>query len=300
MGCISCGPVIYAVYNLKYCIISSMWNIRMRASKKAGKRLKENPGASDSRIEIHISGAEGICEESEIPGKMSEYALRALRHMKGKPESIIISAKEIKQQIRQIRSLAVTTLACRSPRDARNLIRKFLLACGISDAAIETAFDVTKGARTMRGAALVLSRSGKRMEPDMERGIRASRLGISKSAEKVLSQRLAKEGLDNPAVKEALILASKVASCEDIIAEFCISDDPEYTTGYVSSRRFGYLRIPHIKNRRGKEGGRVFFLREDADVDFVAGYLEKTPVMITRLSPIHGIRRADEFIDNID
>jgi 6-carboxyhexanoate--CoA ligase len=274
-----------------------MWNVRMRASKKKGKRLK-GPNTSNGRI--HISGAEGIYKEDDIQEIFSEYAARALRHLKGKPDSITISAEEINEKILTIRSLGVTTVRCGSTREARDMVQRILLFCEISSEAVNTAFEVTNCPLTMRGAALVLSGSGKRMEPDMERGIRASRLGISKSAEKMLSQRLAREGLDNQAVKEALILASKVAACRDVIAEFCISDDPEYTTGYVSSRRFGYLRIPHIKDKKSEQGGRVFFLREDADVGSVAEYLEKTPVMINRLSFFHGIRTIDEIINNIN
>ena len=52
-------------------------------------------------------------------------------------------------------------------------------------------------------------------------------------------------------VKEALMLASKAASWPDVIAEVCISDDPDYTTGYIASKELGYLRIPNIKRERG-------------------------------------------------
>jgi 6-carboxyhexanoate--CoA ligase len=272
----------------------------MRASKASGKRMKKMQGDSARPPKSHISGAEGICGENEIPKIVTEYAIRALRHLKGKPDSIVISAEEIKQPILNIRSLDVTTVLCRSEIEARRLIRKFLLACGISDPAIKTAFTVAKGSQTMRGAALVLAGSGRRMEPDMERGIRASRLGISKSAGKMLSKYLKQERLDSPAVKEALILASKVAASGEVIAELCISDDPDYTTGYIASRRFGYIRIPNIKNRKSKQGGRVFFLPENADICSVTEYLEKTPVMVNRLSAFHGTRTADEIIDNID
>jgi 6-carboxyhexanoate--CoA ligase len=74
-----------------------------------------------------------------------------------------------------------------------------------------------------------------------------------------------------------------VASCRDIIAEICISDDPDYTTGYIASKKFGYLRIPNIKNYGEMHGGRVFFVRENADADRLIEFLEKTPVVIYRV-----------------
>ena len=62
-------------------------------------------------------------------------------------------------------------------------------------------------------------------------------------------------GLNNTTVKEAIILASKVAACRQVTAELCISDDPGYTTGYISSKKYGYVRIPHIK-KKGEKNGR--------------------------------------------
>jgi 6-carboxyhexanoate--CoA ligase len=194
----------------------------------------------------------------------------------------------------------VSTLACRSALQARGLARKLLNSYGISDCAIETAFSVTDSAKTMRGAALVLSKSGSRKEQDKERGIRASKLGISRYADKILSRILEEHGINNTTVKEAIILASKVAACRQVTAELCISDDPGYTTGYISSKKYGYVRIPNIKKKGERMGGRVFFIDEDADIDSVTGFLEKTPVIINRVSPCLETRTIDEIIDNID
>jgi 6-carboxyhexanoate--CoA ligase len=65
-----------------------------------------------------------------------------------------------------------------------------------------------------------------------------------------------------------------------VLAELCISDDPNYTTGYVASRRFGYVRIPCIKRKGSPCGGRVFFIQEEADVKKIVEYLERTPVVM--------------------
>lgn len=272
----------------------------MRASKKAKRQRAKTPiNDSDSR-EIHISGAEGIYEEKEIDEVIRKYVDRALSHPKGSPDNIVISAEEIKQKPQTIRSLPVTTVTCRSTLQARSLIQNLLKICGISEKAMRASFFVTNSSDTMRGGALVLSGSGRRVEPDKVRGIRASRLGLTKSADKILSRNLAKHGINNITVKEAIILASKVAACPQVIAELCISDDPDYTTGYVSSKKFGYVRIPHIKKKGEKKGGRVFFLEEDADIDAVTGFLEKTPVIINSISPCFGVRTIHEIIDCID
>lgn len=251
-------------------------------------------------LEMHVSGAEGIYEEKEIAKIIRKYTLRALSHQKGRPDSIIISLEEIKQRPQSIQSLPVRTLTCRSPLHARGLVSKLLNSCGISDRAIKTSFSVISSSKTMRGASLVLSKSGRRKEQDKERGIRASRLGISRYADKILSRNLQEYGINNTTVKEAIILASKVAACRDITAELCVSDDPGYTTGYISSKKYGYVRIPHIKKKGERTGGRVFFIEENADIASVAGFLEKTPVIINSVSPCFGTRTIDEIIDHID
>ena len=272
----------------------------MRASRKSRRQIPETSARDSGLLEIHISGAEGIYEEKEIAKIIRQYTFRALSHPKGRPDSILISLEEIKQRPQSIQSLPVSTLTCRSPLQARSLARKLLNFCGISDCAIETSFAVIDSSNTMRGAALALSKSGRRKEQDKERGIRASRLGISRYADKFLSRNLQGHGINNTTVKEAIILASKVAACRQVTAELCISDDPGYTTGYVSSKKYGYVRIPNIKKKGKRTGGRVFFIEEDADIASVTGFLEKTPVIINSVSPCLGTRTIDEIIDHID
>ncbi|MDH4233433.1 MAG: 6-carboxyhexanoate--CoA ligase [Nitrospirota bacterium] len=277
-----------------------MWNIRMRASKKAKRRRTKTLLNEIASAEMHISGAEGIYEEKEIAKIIREYTLRALKHPKGKPDRIVLSLEELKQRPRAIESLPLATIKCRSSVEAVSLIRELLTASGISGKAIRTALRITDSADTMRGAALVLARSGRRVEPDRQRGIRASRLGISRAAQKILSRELQRHGIDIPTVREAITLASKVAACRQVIAELCISDDPGYTTGYAASKKYGYVRIPHVKTRGEKKGGRVFFLEEDAEIGSATEFLERTPVIIHRISPCFGTRTLDEIIDRID
>lgn len=281
-----------------------MWNIRMRASKLAAKnkahRAKSRPpisGLQPQTPEIHISGAESICSRREVQKMVREYIDRAITHPRGKPDNIVITIEELKRPLRAITALPLITVKCSSSDGAKAIISMLLRRSGVSIGAIASAESILENSETMRGAGLALASSGRRVEPDMQRGVRASRLGIARPAEKTLSAQLNTLGINTQTVREALVLASKVASCRDILAEVCISDDPDYTTGYVASKCLGYVRIPHIKKKRDRRGGRIFFLREDADVQSVIQYLEKTPAIIQRIKPCSGEKTIDEILD---
>ncbi len=245
----------------------------MKASTKLPP--KAGPGA-----DFHISGAEGIYGAEKIDRICSDYIARALEHPRGRPDTIVITLESIIERPVKAPLLPVTTADCLSPESAWNIIVSRVSALGVSDRAMAAALRVLRSEKTMRGASLISSQSGRRLEPDKARGIRVSRLGIDSMSEKILHKRLASMKIYTVTVKEALILASKVVSCKDIIAEICISDDPDYTTGYVASRATGYLRIPNIKRLGEMHGGRVFFLRPDADIEKTINYLERRAVIL--------------------
>ncbi len=282
-----------------------MWNIRMRASKK-GKRQKaedtkqdfHNTAGAQTDSEIHISGAEGIYSESEIPAALLNYTKRALAHTRGRPDKIVLTIEALGQKPLSLRSLPVATVKCISPSEAKQYITDLLQESGISSSAAKTALDLLKRKNTLRGAALVLAASGKRVEPDALRGVRVSRLGITSHAASALLKKMAGRRIDTQRITEALILATKVSSCKQVAAEICISDNPDYTTGYFASRRFGYVRIPHIKRAGSSRGGRVFFLKDDADVGAAVHYLEKTPVLISKTDKYLGELSLYELFDH--
>jgi 6-carboxyhexanoate--CoA ligase len=268
--------------------MKNLLSIRMRASKT----LQKAPNGQQ-----HISGAEGLYERLDIHKVVKSYIERAMNHPKGKPDKVIITIEDIKQRPKMISALPVATIHCRTPREGKKAVIALLQSSGISERAVASAFGLIKKG-TMRGAAIVAAETGKRLDPDRERGIRVSRLGISQQASKLLSARLARQGINNDTVKEALVLASKVISRKDILAELCVSDDPDYTTGYVSSERFGYIRISHIKHKRSTEGGRAFFVRENPDIEAIMDYLEKAPVLIDRISLCRGNVSIDEILNS--
>ena len=97
-------------------------------------------------------------------------------------------------------------------------------------------------------------------------------------------QTLKNDGREGLHLEEALILASKIASCKGIVAELCWSDDPSYVIGYVGTKD-NYERIPILKDEGNPIGGRAFFvdtnqLNDDYTLDDLIDYLENQIVLI--------------------
>lgn len=276
----------------------------MRASKtvksqksKVQSRNWELKTPNSKLAEIHVSGAEGLYRKPEIPEIIEQYIERALTHPRGKADKIIITIEDIKQEPKTISALPIATIKNTRPVEGKKLARQLLQSSGISKIAIDMAFKLVRR-DGLRGAAIITAENGKRLEPDRERGIRVSRLGITKTAFKGLSSKLLKYRINTETVQEALVLASKVSSCKHVIAELCVSDDPNYTTGYVAAKRFGYVRIPHIKNKGSKNGGRTFFVKEGINVRDIIEYLERRPVIIGKVSFCKGIIPFNEILNH--
>ena len=80
--------------------------------------------------------------------------------------------------------------------------------------------------------------------------------------------------------REALILASKVLASPFVLGELCWSDDPDYTTGYVSYSTT-YHRLSPMKVYGSPIGGRAFFITEEAPLDTLLQYFTSTPTWVT-------------------
>lgn len=252
-----------------------------------------------SSSDLHITGAEGIYMESELMKAIKNYAKRALTHSKGKPDKIVITLEELKENPLVVKALPVCTLNSTSTAEAKRIVRRILRSLEISMNAIKTGQSVIGSRKPLRGASIVSKDTGIRLEPDRSRGVRVSRIGIGKTFRRHLSARLSRHGINTDTVKEALILATKIASHPDVRAELCISDDPDYTTGYVASKNLGYLRIPNIKSHGSSLGGRVFFVNETTDIKALIEYLELCPVLINGVSEIKkGMVLVNEILDS--
>lgn len=244
-------------------IFSDMWSVRMRASK----------------MESHISGAEGIYEFNKIERFIKKFFKRAIKHPNGMPDKVVLTVEKIKEPVQEIKVLDVKTVFCKSPEESKEVINEYLIKLGISEKAISSAWDVIENHR-LRGATLIDSFTGGRLEPDKKRGIRASRLQMDKKTRVKILRKIKNLTTQPERVIEALTVASKVASRKEVIAEICVSDNQDYTTGYIASKEFGYLRITNIKNEGENIGGRAFFVKTPLNIEKLIKFLEKTPVIV--------------------
>ena len=148
----------------------AIYSIRMRASKN----------------NEHISGAERIASASDMHKTVSDLINRALLHEIGEPDEINISIESLKQEkIKKIKALNITTILVDDYKKGRLCASKLLELIGVKKRAIKMAMDyMAKGAspdkKNMRGAMIIDYKTGKRIEPDRYRGIRASRMDIAK------------------------------------------------------------------------------------------------------------------------
>ena len=134
----------------------------------------------------------------------------------------------------------------------------------------------------MHGAMLFDKDSGERIDDNGIKGVRVT--GIASADISKYKESMKNDGREGLHLEEALILASKIASCKGIVAELCWSDDPSYVIGYVGTKD-NYERIPILKEEGNPIGGRVFFidsnqLNDDYTLDDLIDYLENQIVLI--------------------
>lgn len=245
----------------------NLWSLRMRASK------------IENNLEKHVSGAEGIYSITEVEKAIKKFLQRAIQHPKGIPDKVVFTLEKIKEPIQTAKALSVKTIFCRSSQEAREVVKKYLTELGISEKAFFTAWEVIENYK-LRGATIIDALNGHRLEPDKERGIRVSRIQMDKKKRWQILRKVRNLSTEPERVIEALTLASKVASFPEIIAEICVSDNPDYTTGYIASKLLGYLRITNIKDKGEDIGGRAFFVKTPLDIEKLIKFLERTPVII--------------------
>lgn len=259
------------------------------------RRLYYSVRMRSARENAHISGAEGIYGKDDIANVVRDYTTRAAVHGKGRADIIKLTVEELAGPPVRISSLPVCTLNTINAEAAKKASIKILKSVGISVRAVEEAFNCLNAGIAMRGAML-MNIEGVRLEPDLLRGVRVSRMGITKKAATDLSKKLGRLQINNDTVKEALILASKVNRFPMVIGELCMSDDPHYTTGYIATKKYGYIRLPRIKKKGIPFGGRAFFITGGEVKDLIE-YLQQTAVMIHAIRPCRGIVTLKEILE---
>lgn len=217
----------------------------------------------------HVSGAERIVPEGEIPRTLVALADRALHHAKGRPDFINLKL-EAPGPVLELEALPVSTETVSTPEEGWRLVGELLAGEGFKRAeAIKRLFRQTY---QMRGAMLLHVDTLERLEPDRARGVRATYMDQTGPVQ---------PSAGKSHFREALVLATKVASAPGIVGEICMSDDPDYVTGYVATKRLGYKRITVLKRPGDPAGGRIFLYRgRKRDVPKTIRFLERQAVLV--------------------
>lgn len=238
-----------------------------------------------SNLGRHVSGAERIVSGEKVDKTVSELISRAMG--KGCTRVTVTVDDLGSARPRALKALDVIAVDASDFFEGRSIASQILQDAGVSERAIGQAMNFLKkgaapSAGNMRGAMIVDGKSGARMEPDPERGIRASRFDWTEEASSRIKKLLADKGLSHFRTYEALALATKIAHGPGVIAELCWSDDPDYTAGYVASLKTGYVRFPILKEKGNNKGGRAIFVDPAVfNIDLLVHYLQKEAVLIS-------------------
>ncbi len=241
----------------------SIYSLKMRASRH------------ENGTQEHVSGAEKILRASELTAQMDALLQRALHHAKGKADFINLKIEEIQpDDLQYIDALPVSTYEATTADEGRKAMAEGLTEVGISPEKAEKIMSMFKDTYIMRGAMLLDADTLERLEPDHARGIRATYMDAEHSASRSASD-------CKNHFQEAIVLASKVISAPHIIAELCMSDDPDYVTGYIATRSKGYMRITKLKPMGCPDGGRIFLYRGPREeVAECIRYLQQQHVLV--------------------
>lgn len=262
-----------------------VYSIKMRASKKEDDK------------DIHISGAEKIVEQSDLESICNSLIDRGMHHAKGQADFLNLKIERVrKEDILYLDALPVKTVEVENWEEGHMEIRKFLREIGIED--VESIMQFLKNTYVMRGAMLLDVDRLKRLERDKSRGIRATNMDMNRTKGQNISN-------EKNHYEEAIVLATKVVNCPGIIGEICISDDPNYVTGYVSSQKTGYRRITKMKKMGSENGGRIFLFRgTDKEAEEAIDFLQNQHVIVNKVNrnisnnSVSGDQPKWERIDN--
>lgn len=190
----------------------------------------------------------------------------------GEPDFINIKLERIApEDVHYIPALPISTRPAETIEGSFQIMGELLTAEGLTAQEVENVIGQIRAVQVMRGAMLYDVAQGKRVEPDRERGIRVTYMDAQESDTTNKKNHF----------REALVLATKVSYGPGMIAELCMSDDPDYVTGYFASRQAGYVRLTPLKKMGDSHGGRVFICdSRRGNIAELIKYLEKTPVIV--------------------
>lgn len=241
-------------------------------------RMRAALGGSHENGGKHISGGEKICTFSQLQSSVNDLLQKGLHHSKGTPDFLQVQLELIDKPIHYLPPLPVQTFRANDVKHGRDIAKSLLRKIGIHHDVIKKAFDYISNLQTIRGAILLDANSGERLDSQKDRGIRVSRFDWEIPNFQKWATHYGMN--DSSRLKEALVLASKVCHHPATIAELCWSDDPEYVTGYVASKKYGYQRITKLKEVGDDFGLRIFFVDATKPLQQYISYLENEPIFI--------------------
>lgn len=243
-------------------------------------KMRSSLGGMHGKGGRHISGAERIVPEDEVEESVISMLRRARRHERGAADFIQLKVEEVHpEDVVYCPLLPMYQKDTETKDEGRQVAREELLRIGVSREAVESAFrELEALTDSMRGAIVMDALSGKRLDDRAERGVRCSNMDCEDTKE--YEEKMSAKGLGGDHPREALVLASKVAYAPGTVAELCWSDDPDYVTGYVGSKKFGYGRITTMKDMGDPVGGRVFFVEPGTDIAAYDDYMQNQTVLV--------------------
>ncbi|MDQ1005361.1 6-carboxyhexanoate--CoA ligase [Neobacillus niacini] len=252
----------------------------MEADKYYSVRMRAAKNGSYKHGGKHISGGELLSTYSNMKQAVNDLLEKGLNHSRGNPDFMQIQFELIDEPIKFMKPLQVATNEVESVEMGQALCRKLLEKAGIERKIIEKAYKNMTEYSGIRGAILIDIHSGERIDDRKDKGVRVSRMdwlntNFKKWADYYNIPKYSR-------IKEALVLATKVSEHPSTVAELCWSDDPEYITGYVATKKLGYQRITKLKEYGDERGCRIFFVDCLRDLNSYIHYLEKQPVLIQR------------------
>ena len=226
----------------------------------------------------HVSGAERIISEEDIPSTLCELLRRPGEH-----DFMKLTLERLEEIEKLEFNMPISSYEFRSVEEGRDFALKELVLSGVPEDVAKKGLELlSSGANpkggNMRGAVLLDVETGDRLEPDLERGVRTVRVDWKDRS--AVKSELLKGGFTERTL-DALAIALKNIHC-GVLAELCWSDDPNYLTGYVSSRELGYVRITPLKERGDPLGGRIYFIRREGVGELIR-CLERRAVLISSL-----------------
>lgn len=238
----------------------------------------------------HVSGAEKIVEKHSIPDYTASLIERGLNHSKGDADFINIKLERVEDDsLLYLDALPVRTVSVNNYHQGTHEIFRFLKSLNIDRT--EEIMELFKETYAMRGAMLLDINTLERLEPDGARGIRATYMDMERDNDNTITS--AKNHF-----MEAIVLATKVANTPGIVGEICISDDPDYVTGYVASKEIGYVRITKMKEMGSPCGGRIFLYGgKRENVPETIEFLEKQRVIVRNVMLPCNMQETDKCIE---